>query len=326
MERIRQYSLSFIIPVLNGSRHIAACLEHICKQMRPSDEIIVVDNGSTDDTVKIAKQFNVKLLYYPDITIAALRNRGAEIAKSDLLVFIDSDCLLVGNWRQTLEEIMSDESIQATGSGSEIPDTATWVERAWLSERPKFRVKASYINSGHFIVRKDVFLKLQGFDERLITDEDSDIGNRMSASGYVILLAPDLRMIHLGNAKTLMEHYRRQKWHSASILESLSKKHLDKALLMSFLFMICGLLSLLLLAAAFSRIVYIPLAIAAFLIVPIITVLYRIYTYKNYRYFLQLIALYLAFYIARSIVILQIIGRRIFRKKVTMAGRVKEVN
>jgi glycosyltransferase involved in cell wall biosynthesis len=294
--------ISFIVPVLNGQKYIKTCLDSIMKEKAPTDEVILVDNGSTDDTLKIASGYpGVQILQYPKVTISALRNRGTEHAKGDLFAFIDCDCVICPGWRAAVESVMADERIHATGSIYDIPEKSTWVERAWLSERFIPNQKINYINSGNLIIRRAVYEEVGGFNEALKTDEDSDIGARINAKGYTIYHDSAVRVIHLGNAKTLAEHFRRKLWHSTSILDTAFKNGIDKPFVMTILFVLSWLILLFLIPLSFIFNISFIYSLAIMLFVPTATAIYRVLIHKNYRYFFQLIILYFVFYLARMV-------------------------
>lgn len=308
-------SISFVIPVLNGAGHIGDCLNHIKAEMEPGDEIIVVDNGSTDGTVELVKGYKeVKVLQFPDITIAGLRNRGAEIAGGTLLAFIDSDCLLLRGWREAVENILGDDSIQATGSMSAVPEGAKWVERAWLSQRYKTRTKVYYMGSANFIVKKEVFQEVNGFDESLVTDEDTDIGIRISEKGYNIVEDPAVGIIHLGNSKTIAEYFRRQKWHATSVIDTAFKEGIDKPFIMTVLFMLGCALSVSYLIISGINGISLTLLALSLLAIPALTAFYKMITFKNVGYFFHLTILFFIFYLARSITITQYLFKKFTSK------------
>lgn len=94
-------TLSVIIPVYNEEYHIKACLEAVGRQIRLFDEVIVVDNNSTDATAKIAKSFPfVKVVKEKKQGLIPARNRGFDEAKGDILCRIDADAILEPNWAQ----------------------------------------------------------------------------------------------------------------------------------------------------------------------------------------------------------------------------------
>jgi cellulose synthase/poly-beta-1,6-N-acetylglucosamine synthase-like glycosyltransferase len=87
----QQPFISIIIPVLNAQKWISPCLEALLLQDYPKDkfEIIVLDNGSTDQTMEITKKYPVKLLIKTKCNISALRNWGAAQARGEIFAFID---------------------------------------------------------------------------------------------------------------------------------------------------------------------------------------------------------------------------------------------
>ena len=104
-------SLSIIIPVKNEARNLEACLRSI-RDARSVDlayEILVIDNGSEDNTVDIARKFAADVHVVPDVTVAALRNFGAERAQGAVLGFIDADCTLNPDWFDSILPYINDD-------------------------------------------------------------------------------------------------------------------------------------------------------------------------------------------------------------------------
>ncbi len=307
----RPLRLSFVIPVLNGERFIGRCLEHIRREAGSADQIIVVDNGSTDRTLDIVRSAaGTALLQAPGVTIAALRNFGARAASGDALAFIDADCLLCPGWRASVVRVLADPAVAATGSFYDLPDDATWVERAWWSFRPAHEHRTIFLISGNLVVRREVFDRVGGFDERLVTDEDTDISRRLVSMGATLVEAPSVRVVHLGNAKTLAQFFRKEKWHATSILATMRAHRVDLPMLLTFVFMIsCALAAaaLVLGVRGYPALIGIP---ALIMTAPVATAGYRVLRYGNRRYFLHLLPLYLIVYLVRSTVVVEALLRR----------------
>ena len=92
--------VSVIVPVYNGEKYIKTCLESILSQSLPKNqyEVIVVDNGSTDHSEKIARQYEVRVLRETKRGSYAARNAGINAAKAQIIGFIDVDCIASNNW------------------------------------------------------------------------------------------------------------------------------------------------------------------------------------------------------------------------------------
>src|SRR5215211_6391729 len=103
-----QATVSVIIPVWNDAKRLILCLASISRQNFPQQntEVIVVDNGSTDGSQKVALSVpGVILLSEPKCGSYAARNRGLEKATGDYVAFIDSDCEAAASWLESAIEI-----------------------------------------------------------------------------------------------------------------------------------------------------------------------------------------------------------------------------
>ena len=224
MVTINKMKLSFIVPVLNEETTIKACLDSIVNELDKEDELIVVDNGSTDQTLTFIKQYeNVKLLDSTGLTIAGSRNLGAREATGSVFVFIDADCILCEGYRRSLVETLADQKIHATGSRYGLPASPCWIERAWFSQQISEPAIVQCLDGGNLIIRKEAFAHISGFDDNLITDEDEDICLRLIENGYCIFEDQSVRVVHLGNPKTIYQFYRKITWHATSGVKVFNK-------------------------------------------------------------------------------------------------------
>ena len=92
--------VSIIIPVYNSEKHLAETISSVLAQTWPYKEIIIVDDGSSDNSLAIAKSFaseNIKVLHQQNKGASAARNRGIQEAKGDYIQFLDADDLLMPN-------------------------------------------------------------------------------------------------------------------------------------------------------------------------------------------------------------------------------------
>ena len=88
--------VSVIIPAKNASKWLGLCLNAIVNQSYPKEhiEILVIDNGSTDNTIQIAQSYGTTVIEKPELKLGALRNCGTDIAKGTAFAFIDSDVVI----------------------------------------------------------------------------------------------------------------------------------------------------------------------------------------------------------------------------------------
>lgn len=239
----REETVSIIIPALNEEDVIGRCLESIKQLNVPAGvttETIVVDNGSRDRTVRIARSFGAEVIVDPYGRISALRNQGARFSRGRILAFLDADCRVHPDWLANALQALRQEGPQvgAVGSHYRVTDKASWVARAWAVNNVKsyLTCAVSYIPSGNCIVRREVFERVRGFNETLSVSEDTEFCLRLSRAGYMVCSHTDIVAYHTGAAATLGEFYRKQRWHGGDILRLLRMTGFDRRYLKAFLY------------------------------------------------------------------------------------------
>lgn len=213
--------VSVVIPAHNEEQHISACLSSLLNQSYGADnyEVLVVDNGSNDNTYAIATRYNVKILSRPGIKVGAVRNAGAEEAKGDTLVFIDADCVARPDFLETgVNELMFAENL-VIGGGCNLPANANWIERLWLLGN-EGQNKPRHLIGACIFIRKNDFQHVDGFDESMTSGEDSDLHKKLSSKGLKITIDTKHNVIHLGNAKTPYQFILRQRWHAENYVRN----------------------------------------------------------------------------------------------------------
>ena len=226
--------LSIIIPCKNEEDYISLCLESVLKQGIENEiEVIIVDNGSNDNTLRILKGYKKKihLLEFHGETIAAVRNHGASASKGEWLAFIDADVELSEGWYRSLKKCLEKRKIEGishenivTGSTCTIPPNSHWMESTWFGQlKARDLLNNRYINSGHLIVHRNLFKKIGGFNPLFKTGEDEKFCDDARLAGGVILKDPTLRAIHHGYPKTIGSFFLREKWHGLGM-----KKHINR--------------------------------------------------------------------------------------------------
>ena len=209
--------ISVIVPTFNSEKFIRDCLRSLVMQDYPAGqyEVIVADNGSTDATVRIVEEFPVTVLKDVAGTVSRLRNEAVRAAKGDILAFIDSDCIAPLTWLSDAVDILEKKAVGVAGCWYALPENPTWVQKIWDMQMSSKREEgfAAWVPSGNCVMRKAVFDESGGFDEGLQTGEDLEMCRRIRDKGYRIYSAPVLAVKHLGEAATVKEFFRKQRWH-----------------------------------------------------------------------------------------------------------------
>ncbi|CAN5171761.1 C50 carotenoid glucosyltransferase CrtX [soil metagenome] len=105
--------VSIVIPVYNEEKFIAACLDSLITQEVPADEIIVVDNNSTDGTLDILKKYPIIILEEKKPGTIAARNCGFNKAQYDIIARTDADSILPPDWIKHIKRVMGDKTVAA---------------------------------------------------------------------------------------------------------------------------------------------------------------------------------------------------------------------
>jgi len=197
-------TLSIIIPVYNESDHLKGCLDSIAKQSVKPDEVIVVDNNSTDDSVKIAKEFKfVKVIHESTQGIVYARNAGFNTAKSDILARIDSDSRLPLDWVARIQDFYKDPlhlKNYAWTSDTYWYNVSHPVAYSWFSSQIVFRFNRFIL--GHYplmgssmAISKASWLKVKNkVCLRNDIHEDLDLSIHLHRLGYQITYATGVNM------------------------------------------------------------------------------------------------------------------------------------
>ncbi|HLF26095.1 MAG TPA: glycosyltransferase [Anaerolineae bacterium] len=199
--------VSVIIPVYNGGSNFRCCLEAVRACDPPPAEVIVVDDGSTDESAQAAQAWGARVLSttQPRGGPARARNLGAQQATGDVLLFVDADVALhpdaIGRVAQSFE---TDPNLTACfGSYDDAPAASNFLSQYknlfHHYVHQSARAEASTFWAGCGAIRRDVFLSAGGFGERYTRPaiEDIELGYRLKAAGCTLRLDKDLQGKHL---------------------------------------------------------------------------------------------------------------------------------
>jgi GT2 family glycosyltransferase len=199
--------ITVIVPVHNGGKFLGRCLDALAVSTRRPDEVIVVDDGSTDETSALARECGSRVLSVPDGPVgpAAARNQGAGMAQGDILVFLDADVAVHPNALERIETHLHQNADVAAlfGSYDDDPPDPGLVSRyknlLHHHTHQHSRREASTFWAGCGAVRREVFTALGGFDKSYgqPSIEDIDLGDRLKRAGYRVWSCPGVQSTHL---------------------------------------------------------------------------------------------------------------------------------
>lgn len=180
--------VSVIIPAFNEEEYLAKTLESIKSQTVSPDEVIIVDNNSTDRTAEIAQSFGFKVIREKEQGLTHARNAGFNAATGDVFLRTDSDTIVPHNWVETMKKHFEDENVgRVSGSAVFYKESLDPLFRFlvfWVNE--PFGYKALF--GPNFAIRRDVWEKVK--DEVHLNDdrfhEDLDLAIHSGCYGKYI--------------------------------------------------------------------------------------------------------------------------------------------
>jgi glucosyl-dolichyl phosphate glucuronosyltransferase len=248
---------SVIVPTLNRSTLLRNAVSSITQQTFSADqfEIIIVDNGSTDDTRRTLDELigrhprhKIRYVYEPEPGLLAARHRGAFEAAGELFVYVDDDVEPAPGWLSAIAAGFDDPKVQIVG-GRNLPkyeiEPPAWIHGFWDSTpygggycwylslmdlgQNKLRIKPTYVWGLNFSIRRHAFYDLGGFHPDILErlqrfDGDGENGLTMPAEarGLVAIYEPAAVVYHFVPASRMTPEYFERRAFSQGIRNSYS--------------------------------------------------------------------------------------------------------
>jgi glycosyltransferase involved in cell wall biosynthesis len=199
-------SISVVIPARNSVGTLGDCLRALQASRLLPHEAIVVNDASSDGTMDVARSFGAKvvdLMEHRDANFS--RNRGAQEATGDILLFLDSDVLVKPDTLQAVLDTFRSKPVDAVvgvySTDHPHPELASqyknlWIRYSYLASPPA----VDWVFGAVTAVRRSAFLAVGGYNARLIAshgNDDLELGKRMAESRYSIVLNPTIEVVHL---------------------------------------------------------------------------------------------------------------------------------
>jgi glycosyltransferase involved in cell wall biosynthesis len=193
--------ISVIVCAHNEARCLSACLYSLLAQTRPPDELLVINNASTDETAAVARQVpTVRVVDEPRKGLVIARETGRRAARGDLLVYVDADCRAPLTWLERIAACFErDPDLIALSGPYRFYDWDWWgrvLVRAYdFTLAPATLVLVKYVlrlgtifYGGNFAVRAAALDRIGGFDTSIeFHGEDTNLGRRLFEVGKVTL-------------------------------------------------------------------------------------------------------------------------------------------
>jgi glycosyltransferase involved in cell wall biosynthesis len=207
--------VTFSIPVLNGGKTLKKCLKSIREQTYPYVEIVVVDNGSSDDSISIAKQFNAKI-YSCSGPFGAVRQYGIDLSSGDLIAMWEADLYIPRkDWlERAVTVFMSYPNASTLWGLARIspPDgpalSAAYNWYSWSVIMNLLKIQVGYWGGGGSIFKRDAICTVGGIDRDVDTYEDFNLANKLTNKGYEVIFYDD--PVYHDSHNTLSEFYSKE--------------------------------------------------------------------------------------------------------------------
>jgi glycosyltransferase involved in cell wall biosynthesis len=196
--------VSVIVCSYNGAKTLTGCLESLGKISYPSYEVILVDDGSTDDTAEIASRFpNVRYQHQTNHGLSHARNTGAAAAKGEVFAYTDSDCMADPDWLYYLMNTLLSGAYAGVGGPNVSPPARNWIQ-ACVAAAPGgpshvllTDTIAEHIPGCNMAFYRWAFETVGGFDaEYHKAGDDVDFCWRLQQAGHIIAFSPTAIVWH----------------------------------------------------------------------------------------------------------------------------------
>jgi glycosyltransferase involved in cell wall biosynthesis len=180
---------SVIIPAYNSEQYLAETVESVLAQKNSKFEVIIIDDGSTDETISIAESFgdNLRIAAKENGGVSTARNYGVQIARGNYVAFLDADDI----WepekleKQAVKLRKGYKMVYSNrwniGEKGDLPDLQSDIEEMYEGDIFLKLLLGNFITNSSVVINKMLFDSLNGFNVNLLTCEDWDLWMRFAA-------------------------------------------------------------------------------------------------------------------------------------------------
>ena len=217
---VQTLPVSAYVPCFNGEATLARAVESIRAPRIPIAELFVINNGSTDRSAEVAESLGVRVIHHAvNLGRGAARARAMTEARHDLVLCCDAGIALKPDFLETAVPWFANPAVAAVFGRFDSVRAETVVER-WRSrhllkaETDMPLARTATLITGGAVIRKSAAAAVGGFNPALYHTEDADLGARLLAAGYAVIMDPSLRIVctKKNTACEVLERYWR--WHA----------------------------------------------------------------------------------------------------------------
>lgn len=196
---------SIIVPTFNGASRIGSCLDALLEQTAGRDaEILVVDDGSTDNTVDVVRRYStVVLINQANAGPAAARNRGAMESSGKVILFTDDDCIAASCWVNSMLQPFDDPEVVGAKGAYRTRQKSLVARFVQIEYEDRYRLmngadSIDFVDTYSAAFRRERFFEMDGYDTSfpVACAEDIELSYRMSNSGWKMKFAPEAIVYH----------------------------------------------------------------------------------------------------------------------------------
>jgi glycosyltransferase involved in cell wall biosynthesis len=215
--------VSVVVCSYNGAKTLWECLDSLVKLDYPDYEVILVNDGSTDRTARIAEEFpEVRHYRQANRGLSVARNVGARLASGEIVAYTDDDCVVDEHWLHYLVRAMLDQQVEGIGGPNITPDFDSWVAKCVAASpgNPSHVMlddrHAEHVPGCNMAFRRSVLLGMGGFDPQYrVAGDDVDVCWRLLDAGLSIGYAAGAMVWHYRRA-TINAYGKQQKGYGRS--------------------------------------------------------------------------------------------------------------
>lgn len=206
-------TVAVVVVARNEAELITRCIGSIAAQSRQPDQVILVDDGSSDDTIALARAAfpGIEVLAHHTRSLARNRNSGWQAAKTEFVAFLDADCEAPAHWLDSLLRAAQESGFDVVGGGNAPPqgesthfdalaimlDNVVGSRGSVQGQVPREPREVDHLPTLNVMYRRSALVRVGGFDAGFTQiGEDEDLSRRLAASGSRFLAIADATVIH----------------------------------------------------------------------------------------------------------------------------------